>query len=51
MSTAIVANAVECRDTGDIDPLIASPRPVTCTEAAEVQPESSRPTARPPTTP
>lgn len=42
MSAAIFANAVKCRDTDYIDFLIASPRAFTCTEAAKVQPESSR---------
>ncbi len=38
-------NAIKCRDTDDIDFLIASPRSFTCTEAAHVQPESSQPPA------
>jgi putative transposase len=39
------ANAIKCRDIDYIDFLIASPRSVTCTEAASVQPESSQPPA------
>jgi putative transposase len=45
MNAAGFANAVKCRDTDYIDFLIASPRSFTCTEAAKVQPESSRPPA------
>lgn len=37
------ANAIKCHDLDSIDFLIASPRAFTCTEAASVQPESSRP--------
>src|SRR5512147_1947623 len=35
----------KCRDTDSIDFLIASPKAVTCTEAAAVQPDSWRPPA------
>jgi putative transposase len=45
MSTARFANAVKCHATDYIDFLIASPRIFTCTEAAKVPPESSRPPA------
>jgi putative transposase len=39
------ANAIKCRDTDDIDFLIASPRSFTCTQAASVQPASNHPPA------
>ena len=46
MSTTPLANAVKCRDSDYIDFLVASPRIFTCTEAAKVQPQSSRPPAQ-----
>jgi len=45
MSTTPFANAVKCQEGDHIDFLVATPRSVTCSEAAKVQPDSPRPPA------
>jgi putative transposase len=42
---ALMMNRVKCRDTDDIDFMIAGPKIFSCTEDAKVQPKSSDPSA------